>query len=207
MEIRWVFVLISAILAAVGAVPYIIGILRNKTKPRVITWIIWTTLGMISCAASLVEKQYSTALLLAAVIIGNICVIILGWEHEKKRFEKLDIFCAFGAVLGLILWWIFNSPAVAVISTVVIDGIGAIPTLRHSWRNPKQEELVVFIFQFIGDIFALLAIQSWRITAFAYPLYALIINFIFSYILIYRRSKLKKRHARSSVSRKSYQRS
>lgn len=184
-----IFVVISSLLIVGAAVPYIIDIIKGKTKPRVITWAIWGFLSVISCVASLVEHQYPTAILLMAIITGNLFIVILGWKHGDKKFNNTDIFCLVGAVIGIILWWIFNSPAVAVIATIVIDAIGAIPTIEHSWKKPHEETLAIYLMQFSGDIFTLLSINTWLVTAFAYPVYAGIINLIFAIIIIYRKRK------------------
>lgn len=191
MKLVDIFVVISSLLIVGAAVPYIMDIVKGKTKPRVVTWAIWGLLSVISCVASLSERQYPTAILLAAIITGNLFIVILGWKHGDKKFNRTDIFCLIGALVGLLLWRIFDSPAVAVIATVVIDAIGAIPTLEHSWKKPHEETLAIYLMQLSGDIFTLLSISTWRVTAFAYPVYAGLINLVFSLIIFFRR-KLKR---------------
>lgn len=191
MKLVDIFVIISSVLAVCSAIPYIIDVIKGKTKPRIVTWGIWTFLGAISCTASLVEHQYPTAILLAAIITGNIFIVVLGWKNGHKKFNKTDIFCLIGALIGLLLWWIFNSPAIAVIATITIDAIGAIPTIEHCWQKPREETLSIYIMQFTADIFILLGTSTWLITSYAYPVYATIINLLFASIIIHQRRKKK----------------
>ena len=39
---------LSAVIMIVAVVPYLIDVVRQKTKPRVVTWFIWTVLMLIA---------------------------------------------------------------------------------------------------------------------------------------------------------------
>ena len=98
-----------------------------------------------------------------------------------------------GTIIGALLWYIFNSPAMAVIAMVCIDFIGGIPTQVHCWEKPHEETLSMFIMSGISALFTILAIQEWKITAFAFPLFLLVINIDYILMISLRRVYLKKK--------------
>lgn len=182
-----ILVILSSILTIAAAIPYIIDVVSKKTKPRIVSWLIWSTLLGISCAAAFVEQQYTTAILLLLTFLSTLAVALLGWKHGDKKIERLDAVCLAGAIVGIILWWVFNSPSLAVIASIAIDLTGGIPTLVHAWKKPGEETWVTFVLYFLGAVCTLLTVSNWRITAFAYPLFLVIINLAFASVVLVRR--------------------
>lgn len=177
-------IFLSGAITIGAALPYMIEIIRGKTKPRIVSWFTWTLLTGIACAASFADHEYATGILLLCAAAETAAVCILGFKRGDRKFEKIDIVCQIGAIAGLLLWLIFNTPAIAVLATVVIDLIGAIPTLWHSWRKPFEETWITFALSSLGGGITLIVSHDWKITAIAYPLYLLVINIIMTLVII-----------------------
>jgi hypothetical protein len=181
-----VIIVLSSIITIGAAVPYIIEIVRGKTKPRVVSWFTWTLITAIASAASFADRQYPAAILSLCAAIETMAVVILGFKYGDRKFEKIDIICQVGAIVGVVLWLTFNSPAIAVAATVVIDLVGCIPTLIHSWQKPNEETWLTFLLSAAGGGLTLLVVDSWKVTAVAYPLYILLINIIIAVCILIR---------------------
>ena len=104
-------------------------------------------------------------------------------------FERFDIGCLIFAGGGLGLWYIFNSPAIAIVAVIIIDVIAGLPTLRHVWKTPQEETLVEFLMAGAASCLTVLAATSMEITAIAYPLYILIFDGTIATIIILRRRR------------------
>lgn len=180
-------VVLSSIFTVVSTIPYIIGIIRGTTKPRVVTWFIWSVLTGIGGVASYVDGQIPTTILMFFATLETLLIVILGWKHGDRKIERLDSVSLVSAVIGIILWQIFNSPAIAVLAIVTIDLVGGVPTLVHSWAKPYEETLVTFFLAFLGALCTIFAVTEWKITSIAYPLYLVGINFLYVIVLIVRR--------------------
>lgn len=167
--------------------PYLIGVFKGKLKPRITSWFIWCLLTGIASAAAFSEHQYPTAFLLLSSFLGTLLIVIFGWKHGDRKIDRLDIVCLIGALVGIILWAVFNSPAIAVLVTITIDLVGGIPTLVHSWKKPGEESWATFLLSFLGAAFTLFVIKDWQITAFAFPLYLVSVNMWFAMVIIIRR--------------------
>ena len=188
MILSAIFVVFSGVATFAGILPYLIDVIKGKTKPRVVSWFIWSCLSAISFFAAIAEKQYPTAVLMGCSLLTTVLVVIVGWKKAGRgKIKALDIICLSGAVIGLVLWVIFNSPSAAVIAMVCVDFIGGIPTQVHCWKKPNEETLSMFAMSCLGALFTLLAINEWRITAFAFPLFLFVINIEYALVITSRR--------------------
>jgi hypothetical protein len=177
-------IILSAVLTIGSALPYIIEVRRGNTKPRIVSWFTWSVLTGIACAASFADGQIPAAILMLAATVETALVVVLGLKHGDRKFEKLDIYCLAGAMLGLVLWLVFNSPSIAVIAVVTIDLLGAIPTIKHSWDKPHEETWIAYALSGLGGGITLLLADRWQATAVVYPLYILLINFVLVAIIL-----------------------
>ena len=192
MDIKDLFIVFSTLLILAAPTPYIRNVIKRATKPKVVSWFNWTWLTIISASASLSDRQYAAAIISYSLALMCVTIAMLGWRNGDKRFDRLDIFCQMGIVIALVLWWTFNSPAIAIISVIVIDFIALVPTLKHSWEKPHEETGQLFIMTGIGALFATLAARTVSITALANPIYIAIADLITAAVIIGRRKVLKK---------------
>jgi len=181
---RTLLITLSGVLTIAAVVPYLIEIVRGKTKPRIVSWFTWSLLTGIACAATFSDGQTASGILLLCATIEVLLVVVFGLKHGDRKIERLDIICQAAALAGLALWLIFNSPAVAVIATVIIDLIGSIPTIKHSWLRPYEETWITFGLCSLGAACTLLAITEWSVTAVAYPLYIVVVNVVMAMIIL-----------------------
>lgn len=167
---------VAAIIMLLCTVPYIVNIIRRKTKPNIITWGTWTILVGIGAAALLASHQSNAALLLIGDTIATFAVVLFGLKYGIAGLDRFDIFCLFGALVGLILWLIFNSPMIAIIATIAVDFIGTLPTLRHSWWRPEEETQITYMLGVVATILTLFSLKSYEVSAWIYPAYLLLSN-------------------------------
>ena len=182
--VKTALIVISAVLTIASAIPYLVEIVRRKTKPRVVSWFTWSLLTGISCAASFADGKIASGVLLLAATMETMAIVVLGLKYGDRKFERLDIVCQVSAIVGLILWLVFNSPAIAVIASVIIDCIGAAPTIKHSWHKPYEETWSTFFLAAVGALATVFAAGAWTITGLAYPLYIVLINFFLAALVL-----------------------
>lgn len=179
-------IILSGIITITAAIPYIIEIVRGKAKPRIVSWFTWSLITAIASAASFADHQYPAAILSLCAAIETMIVVVLGLKHGDRKFEMIDIICQLGALVGVVLWLVFDSPAIAVIATVAIDLVGCIPTLIHAWRRPYEETWLTFLLSAVGGGLTLLVAGSWKVTAIAYPIYIFLINLVIAAFILIR---------------------
>lgn len=178
------FLVLAGLFTVVSAVPYIIDILKNKTKPNPVSWLTWTILGVVGAYAAYSAGETNTAIFSLTTSLETLLIVILGFFKSKFKYEKFDIYCQVGALSGLLLWWIFNSPLLAIFAVIIIDFIGALPTLRHCLKKPFEETWQAFALAGVGGFFAILSLHDINWASFSYPIYIFLINIVYVAFII-----------------------
>ena len=187
------FIVISSILAVISALPYMRDVYKRKSKPREVSWFIWGLLAAITGLASFADKQYSSAILSLWVVAGTWGVVVLGLRYGDRSFKKIDLVSLTASVTGLILWWAFNSPAIAILASLSIDLVASIPTYIHSWEKPHEETRMAYLLGAFASVFTLLAAKEASVTAIAVPIYFILADGSLVTILTLRSKNLTER--------------
>lgn len=178
------------LLGFVAMVPYIVDVIRKKTKPNIVSWLTWTLLTGVGSVAVFTEAGFIASLLPLCATISTLSIVLLGFKYGFAKYTKFDAICQASALVGLALWGIFNSPQVALISMIVIDAIAVMPTLRHAIKLPQEETWQTFAIAFFSAGLTLMSVSSYSISRLAYPIYLTSANgIITSTIIIMRRKK------------------
>jgi hypothetical protein len=181
----------AAFLMLFCTVPYIIDIVKGKTKPNIVSWITWTLLIGIGAAALFASHQSHAGLLLTGDVIATFAVVVVGIKYGFAKLELFDGLCQLGAIIGLVLWLVFNSPMIAIAATLVIDFIGTLPTVRHSWLHPNEETSITFGIGVIATVLTLLSLKEYSVTAWIYPAYLLFSNGLLFVTIVFSRNKVE----------------
>ena len=187
---KTVFLVIATIITVSAVLPYLRDILKGTTKPNIVSWITWTLITGIATAAEIAGHEYVTAIFTGAAMIETASVVAFGLRRGYAKYSRFDVVCQIGAIVGLILWQLFNSPSIGVVACVAIDFIGVLPTIRHSWRKPDEETWSTFALSGVGGIFAILALSRYNVTSLTYAIYIVLINILVSVIILGRRQAL-----------------
>ncbi len=177
---------LSVLITITSVIPYIRDILKGTTRPNIASWITWTLLTLVATIAEFAAGEYVTAIFTSAAVIETLLVVILGLKYGYAKYSRFDAICQIGALSGFIFWFLFNSPAAAVIAVVTIDLIGALPTVRHSWLKPDEETWLTFAMAGIGGLLAIFALTTYNWTSLTYAVYIVLINAVITFVIIYR---------------------
>ena len=187
--IKSILLIFGPALNLVSIVPYIIDIIRGKTKPNVVSWVTWTILTGVGTAAVIAQAGLISSLLPMSATLCTLSIVLLGFKYGFAKYSKFDIFCQVCAALGLALWLIFNSPLIALIAVLVIDAIAAMPTLVHAFKQPQEETWETFWVGSLAALLTLFSVSNLTVGKAAYPIYLMIANGGISITIIVMRLK------------------
>ena len=112
--------------------------------------------------------------------------LLLGLKDVIAKFSWVCGLCQIGALFGLMLWFVFNSPVIAILAAIIIDFIAAIPTLRHSWLRPEEETYQTFLVLVFASTLTLISLDSFNVASLSFAIYLLFINAAIAGTVIYR---------------------
>ena len=179
----------GASLVTLSIVPYIKDIVRGKTKPRVISWAIWTLLLALTAVVSWQEGQMASVVLSAASSVACFIVVLLAIRHTTIELNRLEHFTLIGALVGVGLWLMFDDPMLVLMTTITIDAIAYLPTFANGWNKPHHESLGMFVISAIGSGLVLIAafLAHASSQGLVYPVYSVVFGSIMIGILLTRR--------------------
>ncbi|MGL5806647.1 MAG: hypothetical protein ACRC11_14630, partial [Xenococcaceae cyanobacterium] len=151
--------------------PYTVTILRGKTKPSRTTWWIWTIVGFLLVASYYSSEAINTIWVPVCVAIGHLIIAILSIKYGEGGWKFFDRLCILGTGMSLILWWRYDSPLIALLLNIVIDFLGALPTLVKSYYKPETEDPCPWIIFLAAHTLNLFALNNWSFKVSVYPLY------------------------------------
>lgn len=175
----WI-IFVAAALRLFGGLAYLRATLAGRARPHAISWLIWSLTPLISFFAELSAGVGAIAVVTLALAISPMMVFLAALFKDIRllRADRFDMLCIAIAVLGIILWFATDSPAVAITIAIIADTVSCLPTLRKAYRDPRSEYPPTFLLSAGSMVLALLATQSISFEAFAFPVYVLSMNLL-----------------------------
>jgi len=168
--------ILAGILAIFAAIPYIKDIFKGTTKPNRVTWLIWVTLQTIALVAQFAGGGRDSLLLTIGDLLAGVTILILAFTKGQSEWHWIDRWALAGAAAGLLLWYFFRQPILALAMTVFIDFCGVVPTLRKSFVNPESETLATWLIVGSGAILGAISVGKLNFTLLLYPIYLALAN-------------------------------
>jgi hypothetical protein len=169
---------IAGLLSILCFVPYIIAIIKGKAKPSRTTWWIWTILGTVISLSMYFSGSFKTIWLPICGGIGQFIIALLSIRYGEGGWNRFDRFCVSGVIISLFLWWQFGSPLIALLLNILIDLLGALPTIKKTYYEPEKEDILTWSVYLLGSTFNLFAVEGWTFALAIFPLYIFSINLI-----------------------------
>lgn len=188
MDTKYVLTLIAGGLFLLGFIPYIRAILRGETKPAKASWMIWATLDTITIAGMYFKDSINGQIV--GAVIGAWIVVILALKYGTRGWTNLDRYCLAGAMLGIALWVVFDNPTIGIVVSNIVVFLGAIPTFKSAWIDPRLEDKTAWTIYWLSCVCAVLAIPAWTLSDATQPITFFVIETVMMYILYIRARKV-----------------
>ena len=171
---NWIY--LGAALNLIGSVTYVVATVKGKTKPNRVTWFLWALAPLIAFGAMVGEGVSPLDGLMTFMVgFGPLMIFIASFVNEKSvwKITKFDVICGGLSVLGIIAWALTRTGNIAILFSVLADGLALLPTLVKSWKEPETENYVVFMNGAISAMITLFALKTYNFEHVAFPVYIL----------------------------------
>lgn len=189
---KQIFVLIASVISVMAYIPYIVDVFRNKTKPHVFSWFIWSAMSGIAFFGQIVGGGGIGSFLLGFTTVMCFLIALLSIKKGTKDIEFIDWLTAAGSVSALIFWVLTKTPYLSVIIITVSDFLATFPTIRKTYKNPYQETSIFYLLNTVKFSFGIMALEKYSLITTLYPAYLLTINGVVFLLIYLRRLQLKK---------------
>ena len=174
------FVILGAIIAAAGSLFYLIDTLKGKVKPNRVSFLLWSLAPLIAFFAEIKQGVGIQALMTFVVGFLPLTIFIASFVNKKAEWKLtgFDLMCGALSIVGLVLWYITKSGDIAIIFSILADGLAAMPTIVKSFNYPETESAWPYFASTISAILTLLTVKVWNIANIAFPLYIVLITLV-----------------------------
>lgn len=185
------FIIIGAILSIIGQISYIIDTVKGRIKPNRVTWFLWALIPLIAFVAEIKQGVGLVSLMTFIVGFGPLMIFFASFVNKKAywKIRKLDIFCGFLSIIGLLLWYVTRNGNLAILFSVLADGAAGIPTIVKAFQIPESENYQIYMFSAINAAITILAIKTWNFAHFGFPLYILLLCLLMIILVKFRLGK------------------
>ena len=188
-ETKTILAVSAVILTFVGYVPYIADIFKGKTKPHAYSWLIWGTLTGIIFALQVSAGAGVGSVVTLFLTLISFFVFIQSLKRGTANITNVDKVFLVLALCALPLWLVINQPVLSIILLMTIDLLGFVPTVRKTWQDPYTETLSMYVITTFRHMISFLALAEYNIVTWLFSVSGIIVNILFSFMLIYRRRK------------------
>ncbi len=155
-----------------SSVPYIVSILRGKTKPNRVTWFVWAFVGMLILFTYRdLEGKAGLSLTIVAAAC-QVTVALLSIKYGTGGTSLLDRACLALVLCAYVTWWLTRSALYPYVFAVCIDLLAITPTFFKAYHDPESEDLLAWSVCAVGVLLSVLAIRRWSLGEALFPVYA-----------------------------------
>src|ERR1700733_1768922 len=108
-----IFAIIVAVMMVAGAPPYLLDILKGKTKPQRASWFIWSLLGIIAFFSQLKLHGAWSLVFVGLDAIGNLLVFGLSFKYGSGGWGITDRIALVIALISLTISIVLHQPVLA----------------------------------------------------------------------------------------------
>lgn len=184
------FGLLAAAINVAGFFPYMLDILRGKTKPERAMWWIYSVLFIVLLIAQNGANAGWLLLATGSYIFSSVVIALLSIKFGYGKFHRRHLISAVVAIAGLILWRLTDQPLIAILLVIIIDSAGFWLTLLKTWHAPHSETLLAWQMALLSYFVSLLSIRNWTLNVIIYPLYAILGGTAIVWIITHRRKTI-----------------
>ncbi|MCL2037563.1 hypothetical protein FWG95_00970 [Candidatus Saccharibacteria bacterium] len=162
----------SLLLILAAYAPYIYSVVKRKTKPQRISWLLWMMLNA-TYFASAVNSDGAVLYTLGAVI-GTATIFTLSIKYGTGGKSRFDITALFVALIAFGLLFVANQVLLALALALIVDGIGLMLTIQKLMRDRASESRLPWSLWFVASVIAIVALQKYSLESLLFPAYMIV---------------------------------
>ena len=191
------FVILGAIIAVVGGLSYLIDTLKGKVKPNRVSFLLWSLAPLIAFFAEIKQGVGLQSLLTFMVGFLPLTIFIASFVNKKAEWKltRFDLTCGAFSIIGLVFWYITKSGNIAIIFSILADGLAALPTLVKAFNYPETESGWPYFSSTLSAAITLLTVKVWNLANAGFPMYIGVITLVISVLVWFKLGKLFRSYA------------
>jgi len=185
------FVIVGAFIEFLGGFSYLLATIKGKVKPNRVSFLMWSLAGLVVFFVQLREGVGIQSLMTLAVGLLPLSIFFASFFNKNAEWKltKFDIACGVLSCIGLVLYLITEVGVVAILFSIIADGLASLPTIKKSIWFPETESVHPYLASMIGAVLTLLTLKLWDFINSAFLIYLIIVCFVILVLVQYKVGK------------------
>lgn len=175
---RTMLLIVGSLLPVISAVAYTVSIVKGNTRPERMTRFLLLVITGVMTVSLWASGDISGLWLALVSFLQSLLIWGLSFKWGMGGRNRLDVICLILCSLGILFWLWADQPLVGLISSIVVDLIACLPSLRKTILFPHTELMSFYLLDAIAGVVILLA-GPFTVGAMVFPIYIAAINFAF----------------------------
>lgn len=175
MNARNLAAAISTILAIYACIPYAQSIIKGKTKPHRLSWLVFCIMNGIVFTSQFLEGARASVIISGIFFIGSFVNFLLSLKygvHDSSRWDK-TLFAL--ALATITIWFITRSNATAIWLTLLIDVLATSMIVLKIRVQPYSEAPIPWLIATVAFVFTCLTLAGKPLSVlYVRPIYGLL---------------------------------
>src|SRR6266487_908442 len=188
------FVIVGTLIGAVGAMVYLVDTVKGKVKPNRVSFLLWSIAPFIAFAAQIKQGVGLESVMTFSTGFLPITTFAASFVNKNAEWKvtRFDLLCGFLSLVGLALWLITKVGNVAILFSILADGLAAVPAIVKAYHYPDTELAWPWLATSFGVVLTLLTLSKITFANSGFIIYIMLVNtLIFSLIQFRIGEKLK----------------
>lgn len=194
MHLQTVAAFLSAALAIYGTIPYIQSIVKRKTKPHQLSWLVFTIMNFIVFFSQFFAGARASLFISFIFVIGSLLVFLLSLKYGIRDSSRWDRALFVFALCVIVVWYLTKSNSLAIWLTVAIDVAAMTMTILKIKAEPHSEDPWPWMIASTAYVFTILTLVGQPLNIlYVRPIYGLLGDVVLIACIFYWRNKTKKK--------------
>jgi hypothetical protein len=204
MTVSLIAGIIATIIGIYASVPYIVAILKGKTQPHQLSWLVFVIMNGIVLLSQFLEGGRESVLITLTFFIGSLIIFVLSLKYGTRDTSRWDKALFTFALLTIVLWILTRSNELAIWLTLLIDLAATTMIILKVRARPDSEDPKPWIVASVAYVFTCLSLVGVPFgILYVRPLYGLICDVVLVIAIYYFIHKIRRDHAKKRSSRHS----
>ena len=171
-----ILVVLSSISVLISYFLYEWAMVKGKAKPHRTTRLVILIITALGASSLFAQNDRVVAIFLSICAVQSLVMFVMSLKWGMGGWAPIDVLCLAIALVGIILWRVTSNPVLGLYGAVGADLAGMIPALIKTYRLPKTEYYLTYVFDLIAILFTTVAIRNGGFNEYLYPAYLLAVN-------------------------------
>ena len=194
------FIYLGILISSIGSISYVVDTFKGRVKPNRVSFFLWALAPFIAFFSEIKQGVGIQSLLTFFVGFWSVLVLLASFANKKAEWKltSFDLICGALSLLGLVLWMVTKVGNIAIIFSILADGLAALPTIKKSFYFPETETIWPYLTGLIYSGITILTIKTWSFAYFGFPIYLFFVNLILTFLIQLNFKKVFKKKRKKS---------